>query len=93
MALKIIEKKGNFLIKGKITGYNVQAMKHHFEYILRKRNRLTINISDVTEINSDGLLAMNKMYNYALLTQKLFTIIGKGSEEIYAYFKQQNIAK
>ncbi len=93
MALKIIEKKGNFLIQGSITGYNVQAMKVHFEYILRKRNQLTINISDVTEINSDGLLAMSKMHNYALLSKKIFTIIGKGSKEMYAYFKQQNIAE
>ena len=90
MALKIIENKGSFFIEGKITCYNVQAMKLHLEYILRKRNQITINISDVTEMNSDGLLAMTKMYKYAVLTKKLFTVIGKGSEEMHAHFKNQN---
>ena len=92
MALKIIENKGSFFIDGKITCHNEQAMTLHFEYILRNRNHLTINISDVTEIDSGGLVAMTTMYKHALQTNKLFTIIGKGSREIYAHFKNQNIA-
>ena len=92
MALKIIENNGDFAIKGKITCHNVQAMVLHFEYILKRRNQLTINITDVTEMDSDGLMALTKMYKYTLLSKKLFRIIGEGSKEIYAYFKKQNIA-
>ncbi|MBL4644117.1 MAG: anti-sigma factor antagonist [Flavobacteriaceae bacterium] len=92
MALQITEKKGNFYIQGEITCDNVQALKLHFEYVLRKRKYVTINISDVTEIDSEGVVALTQMYHYALLTKKIFTIIGVGSKEMYEHFKNQNIA-
>ncbi len=92
MALQITEKKGNFYIQGKITCDNVQALKLHFEYVLRKRKYVTINISDVSEIDTEGVVALTQMYHYSLLTKKIFTIIGVGSKEMYEHFRNQNIA-
>ncbi len=92
MALQITEKKGNFYIQGKITCDNVQALKLHFEYILRKRKYVTINISDVSEIDSEGVVALTQMYHYSLLSKKIFTIVGVGSKDMYDHFRNQNIA-
>jgi len=92
MALQITEKKGNFYIQGKITCDNVQALKLHFEYILRKRKYVTINISDVAEIDSEGVVAITQMYKYSLLSKKIFTIVGVGSKDMYDHFRNQNIA-
>ncbi len=92
MALQILENKGNFYIQGKITCDNVQALKLHFECILRNRKYVTVNISDVTEIDTEGVAAFTQMYHYSLLTNKIFTIIGVGSKDMYEHFRNQNIA-
>jgi anti-anti-sigma regulatory factor len=92
MALQITEKKGSFHIQGKITCDNVRAVKHHFECILQKRKYVTINISEVTEIDQEGVVTLTKMHQYALLTKKIFTIIGFGSKDLYEHFNGQNVA-
>lgn len=92
MALQILENKGNFYIQGKITCDNVLAMKLHLEYLLDRRKEITIDISQVTEIDFDGVLALTRMYKNSLLTNKVFTIIGTGCKEIYDHFRGQNEA-
>ncbi len=92
MALQILENNGNFYIQGKITCDNVLAMKLHLEYVLEKRKYVTINISKVTEIDLDGVVALTKIYLNALSTKKIFTITGVGSKDMYDHFRDQNIA-
>ena len=92
MALQILENKGNFYIQGKITCENVLAMKLHLEYVLTKRKYVTIDITNVTEIDSDGVLALTNIYMSALQTHKIFTIIGVGSKDLYDHFNNQNAA-
>jgi len=92
MVLLILEKKGNFYIQGKITSDNVFAMKLHIEYILEKRKYVTIDITKLTEIDIDGIFALTKIHQHALRTNKIFTIIGVGSKDMYDHFNNQNIA-
>jgi ABC-type transporter Mla MlaB component len=92
MALQILENKGKFYIQGKITSDNVFAMKLHIESILEKRKYVTIDITKVTEIDIDGVFALTKIYQNALRTNRIFTIIGVGSKDMYDHFNSQNIA-
>ena len=92
MALQILENKGTFYIQGKITCANVQAMKLHVEYVLEKKKHVTIDITKVTKIDIDGVLTLTKMYRKALLSNRIFTIVGVGSKDMYDHFNSQNIA-
>jgi ABC-type transporter Mla MlaB component len=92
MALQILENNGTFYIQGKIIYDNVLAMKLHIEYVLEKRKYVTIDITKVTEIDYDGVLALTKMHQKALLTNRIFTIIGIGSKDLYDHFNSQIVA-
>ena len=92
MALQIIEKNGNFYIQGKINCDNALAMKLHIEYVLKKRKYVTIDITDVTEIDFDGVACLTRIYQKSLLTNRIFTILGVGSKELYDHFNGQNAA-
>ena len=92
MALQILENNGSFYILGNISFENVFSMEQHIESILEKRKYVTIDITQVTRIDIQGVLTLTKIYQNALLAKKIFTIIGVGSKDLYDHFNSQRIA-
>ncbi|NMH88733.1 STAS domain-containing protein [Flavivirga algicola] len=86
MALKITEQNGTFLIEGTINTTTAMNFQNHLEAILNRRNMLTIDIENVTEIDASGMKALRALYGNALIYNRPFYIIGTGCKEIYDDF-------
>jgi|TARA_B110000977_G_scaffold70275_1_gene95405 ABC-type transporter Mla MlaB component len=92
MALQILENKGNFYILGNISCENVFSMKQYIEAVFKKTKYVTIDITQVTKIDIQGVLILSKIYKDALLAKKVFTIIGVGSKDLYDHFSSHKSA-
>ncbi len=86
MALKITELNGIFLIEGSINSTTAINFKNHFEAILDIDKRLTIDIDNVTEIDTTGMETLRELYSKAIHHNRPFYIVGTGCKEIYDDF-------
>ena len=81
MSLKITQNNGTFEVSGKINTATSKSFKLHFDFILDSREKLTIDINKVNEINVCGARALKELYRKAILNNKTFSILGAGSNE------------
>ncbi|TWO32716.1 STAS domain-containing protein [Seonamhaeicola sediminis] len=91
MALKIKENNGTFFIEGSINASTVKQFKNHVEFLLLYTKGVTLNIDEVTEIDTNGMHALRDLYTVALIKNKSFYIIGNGCKEIFQDF-ESNLA-
>jgi len=92
MANTIKEKSDVFILQGKINSSTAHQLTAHLEYLLSLNKKLTINIDEVTNIDEKGILALFQLQVYALRYNYRFSIVGKGSREIYSEFNYRNVA-
>jgi anti-anti-sigma regulatory factor len=81
MSLKITQNNGTFEVAGKINTATSKSFKLHFDFILNSRDKLTIDINKVNEINVCGARVLKELYRKAILNNKTFSILGAGSKE------------
>jgi ABC-type transporter Mla MlaB component len=92
MSLKITHNEKAFSVEGKINASTASYVKTHFNLMLNTLNDLTIDISHVSEIDSNGVSAFQSIYNNAIAWQKPFSIIGLGSADIYEELRLNQVA-
>lgn len=92
MALKILEKKGVFYLKGKINNTTTRDFIIHFDYVLDATENVMINVDEVEEIDSEGIGAIKTLMRIAEKNNKTFSIVGSVFKEIYDNFKCSQVA-
>ncbi|WP_047550216.1 STAS domain-containing protein [Psychroserpens sp. Hel_I_66] len=92
MALQITRNEKTFTVEGKINTSTASNFKTHFVITLNSLTELTIDISKVTEIDSDGVEALKTIYRNAISWNKPFSIIGYGCKEIYDELRLNAVA-
>lgn len=87
MSLKIKENNTTFFIEGSINVSTATQFKNHVEFLILYKKELTINIDNVTAIDSSGMQVFRDLYKTALAKNKKFVIVGYGCKEIIQDFE------
>lgn len=90
MSLTILKKKSVYHLKGRVITPNVTQLVNYFTKKINKKNRVALNIEEATEIDKNGLNALQKLTTLATEKQKNFYIVGGGCKEIYDHFQHAN---
>lgn len=88
MPLKISKSKNVYHLKGEVVTLHVDTFLNYFTKKINKKKNITLNIEETSEIDKNGLNAIEQLMNLASSKQKNFTIIGGGCKEIYDHFYQ-----
>ena len=83
MALKIKENHGVFSVEGSINTDTSGHFQSHFEMLLNAFGELTIDIEKVSEIDANGVSAIQTLYKSALNNDRGFMVIGNISKTLY----------
>jgi ABC-type transporter Mla MlaB component len=92
MALQILENNGIFFLEGNLNATTSRSFIIHFEYLINKYSSITINIGRLKGIDSNGVSAIKSLFANALRNQKLFSVNGLGSKDIYEDIQSDNAA-
>ena len=93
MALTITEQNGIFNIEGSIINTTSKYFKIHMSEILKKYNKVTINIDKVSQIDEAGLSVLRYFHISSLMKyNRAFYIVGNGCKEIYDDFRFNKVA-
>ena len=92
MALRFRHQGDTFLVEGNINATTLKQFKNHIEFLLLYCKSLTLNMDGVETIDGNGIQVLKELYTASLLSNKKFSIIGKGSKEIYSDFQSINAA-
>ena len=92
MALQILENNGTFHLKGNLNSMTSRSFIIHFEYLVSAYNSVTINVGSLTEIDANGVSAIKLIFAMALRRQKLFSIVGFGSKDLYEDIQSDSAA-
>lgn len=92
MSLTILRQKDTFTVEGKIIAGTASNFKTHFNLLLNSLKGITIDVSKVTEIDVNGVVALQKLYENSQKWNKSFSIIGTGSKALYQEFFTTNQA-
>ena len=92
MALKITEQNGTFFAEGTINSSTAESFKNHLQSLLTVQKSLVLNIDAVVKIDTNGLLALYKIYKNALIYNFDFKITGERSLELFEQFNYSNVA-
>ncbi len=88
MFLKILKKSKKFYLNGKINTLTCKRFRNYIQYNFDLDTNVIINIDEVNEIDKDGLKAINSLITISLRENKMFSIEGRGTKEIYEYYDQ-----
>ncbi|GER60151.1 STAS domain-containing protein [Patiriisocius marinus] len=86
MALQIIEQNGTFQLRGIINESTTRSLIIQFEHLVQKGHKITISTDQVSFIDNCGVEAFKTLMAIALQNNSEFSIIGKGSKDIYEDF-------
>ncbi len=86
MALQIIENNGAFQLKGIINATTTRSLIIRVEHVFNNNNKVSINNDQVSLIDQKGVEAFKTLMSIALKNDYDFSIIGKGSKDIYEDF-------
>ena len=92
MSLQITEQNGTFYLNGRINTSTLNFFNTYFNYNLSQQKNIIVNIDRVVEIDKAGLESFRFFIKNAILSQKVFSIVGYGCKEIYDDFNQTNVA-
>lgn len=87
MALQILENNGIFYVNGKINASTTRSFMIHFDYVLDGKKKVIIDVNALKEIDVSGLEAFKTLYRIAIKNNKILSIIGCRSKDIYKYFQ------
>ena len=92
MALLITRNNNIFEVEGNLNNTTSSNFIAHLSLSLNSSNGLSIDINKVKEIDSNGIKALEEIFNKAKSWDKPFYIIGENSEKVYDQFKYNNVA-
>lgn len=81
MALIIKRNENRFKVTGELNVATAQNFRTHFVIALNSLEELIIDMTDVTEIDHDGMQVIKLIYKYSKSWNKPFSIIGKSYKD------------
>ena len=76
MALLIKRNQNLFKVTGELNVSTARNFKTHFVIALNSLDELIIDLTDVTQIDQDGMEVIKLIYDYSVVWDKPFSIIG-----------------
>ncbi|MCL6293960.1 STAS domain-containing protein [Jejuia spongiicola] len=92
MALTITEQNGIYFAAGAINVMTALSFKNHIETVMLNLEDLVINIENVTEIDTGGMIALRSIYAYTVKHDIKFFVVGTGCKEVYDDLYLSNVA-
>jgi hypothetical protein len=86
MALQILENNGAFQLKGIVNATTTRSLIIKVEHVFKKYNKVSINNDQVSLIDQKGVEAFKTLMSFALKNNYDFSILGKGSKDLYEDF-------
>jgi len=86
MALQIIQNNGTFHLQGTLTKSTTRSFIIQFEHLVQNIKNVTINNDRVSKIDKSGVEAIKTLIAIALRNESEFSVVGKGSKDIYEDF-------
>ena len=68
------------------------SFKNHIETVMLNLEDLVINIENVTEIDTGGMIALRSIYAYTVKHDIKFFVVGTGCKEVYDDLYLSNVA-
>ncbi|WP_274473992.1 STAS domain-containing protein [Mangrovimonas aestuarii] len=87
MALEIVNHNEAFEVKGSLNKSNVKKFQSHFKSILKRNNRIVINIDELENVDSEGVSAFEDLYKQSRQLQKKLYITGFGCRDMYEHLR------
>ena len=92
MTLEICKDANLFRIKGRLDRSSLQLFQETFDNIFEKMDQVVISIEDLQGIDREGVVAIAKLHNEAIIKQKKLSIVGIGCKELYQHFNSNDAA-
>lgn len=86
MTLQIIPNNGTFHLQGNLTKSTTRSFIIQFEYLVQNIKNVTINNDRISKIDKNGVEAIKTLMAIALRNGNEFSVVGKGSKDIYEDF-------
>lgn len=91
MYLEISEANNFFRLEGNLDKTTVTYFKEQFQNIFESLSNITISIEDVQTMDKYGVSALAHLHNESLTRKKRLSIIGSGHNDLYHYFKSEEL--
>ena len=92
MSLKITKKHETFYLNGEINALNYKPFINFIQFNFDIDNNVIINIDNLVEINKESFETIKELISTSVKSSKIFSIVGKGSKEIYEEYNQSIVA-
>lgn len=86
MALQITNNSGIFEINGDLNSQNVFSLNNHFNALLDGSKMITLSLNKIKSIDKTAVNAIANLYKKALVSNKIFYIIGQENEKVNQQF-------
>ncbi|HLV15627.1 MAG TPA: STAS domain-containing protein [Xanthomarina sp.] len=92
MNLTITYNNNLFEVTGALNRQSVKKFQEEFEDIFEKLQSVTISIGGLQSIDRDGVKALARLHNQAIVLKKQLSIVGFGCKDLYTEFKTEDAA-
>lgn len=79
-------------VKGVLNKDNVSVFLSELYQLLTQVNSLTLSLEGLESIDRQGIKALAQLHNEFIRQQKQLSVIGLGTDEVYAHFRSHNAA-
>jgi ABC-type transporter Mla MlaB component len=91
MALQITNNSGIFEINGDLNSQNVFSLNNHFNALLDGSKMITVSLNKINSIDKMAVNAIANLYKTALVSNKIFYIIGQNNEKVNQQFQAEKL--
>jgi anti-anti-sigma factor len=91
MALQITNNSGILEINGSLNAQNTKSFQNYFEALLHNSKMITISLNNVIDMDINGLHTIVNLYKKALVSNKVFYIIGEENENVVDLFSSERL--
>ncbi|MEP2936103.1 MAG: hypothetical protein ABJM06_13155 [Gilvibacter sp.] len=88
MALRIVKQDNVYFLKGRLHGNGAYGIRDFFKAVLSSDDHLTINLSDLDDLDLSAAMLLNDLKIQGLMTNKTVSILHHSNEKIQGSFRQ-----
>ena len=91
MHVNITKQKNHFFLKGDLKNSNSKKVKKKINNFFKKNHSVTLNISEVKEMDSKTVNSIVNLFTKAIDRDKEINLVGYGTKDIYDELMTRNI--
>ncbi len=88
MALQITETRGVFSVFGELNSANINIFNRHMNRFINPINPVIVNLERVKGMDATAAFALQNMYQNAMRSNSILSIIGLGNTNILSVLDQ-----